>query len=220
MKVYSITMMAPESRIYLEPPFSHPLKFIKLLKCRLPNEWVTFKVNQGVYKVNVQNGETNDAAVTTIIAGSYSLEALQKALQKGAQSSKLVIVKTAQGNYLRSNNTVPLRLTRGLVDSLGVSEQIDPGKNYPIKHIPEKIAKIYCDLVEEHYSCENKVVSHGCVILRPSKLLAVAPSLKYTTRKGNDKYPINYFTLTIYDEDGSLLSLIDEPIQIQLKLSF
>ena len=219
MKVYSIEMMTPESRIYLEPPLSKPVRFIKLLNCRIPSEWVTFKVTQGVYKVNVQNGQ-NGAEVTTIASGSYSFEALQKALIKGEESSKLLIVKTAQGNYLRSNNTVPLRLTRGLVDSLGVSEQIDPGKNYPIKHIPEKIVKVYCDLVEKKSSCENKVVSNEAVTLRPSELLAIAPSLKYDTLIGTEKNPINYFTLTIYDEDGNLLRLINEPIRIQLKITF
>ena len=221
MKIYSIEMMTPESRIYIEPPLSKPIRFIKLLNCRLPNEWVTFKATQGVYKVNVQNGETSDAALTTILAGSYSFETLQKSFNKGP--TKLVIVKTAQGNYLRSNNNVPLKLTRGLVDALGVSEQIDPNKNYPIKHISEKIVKIYCDLVEKRYSYENKVLggySSEAVTLRPTQLLAIAPSLKYDNLIGIEQTPINYFTITIYDEDGNLFRLINESIRIQLKINF
>ena len=212
--------MAPESRIYLEPPFSHPVKFIKFLKCRLLYEWVTFNEKQGVYKVNVQNGQNGDA-VTTIGPGSYSLAALQKALQKGSESSKLVIVMAPQGNYLRSNNTARLRLTKGLADSLGVSEQIDPGKNYPIKYIPKKTIKVYCDLVEEQSSYENEVVSKEAIKIRPSDLLAVVPSQRYPRLKVSlTKNPINYFTVTISDEDGSPLRLIGEPIRIQLKLSF
>ena len=220
MKIYSIEMMTPESRIYLEPPLSKPVRFIKLLNCRIPSEWVTFKVTQVVYKVNVQNGQ-NGAEVTTIAPGSYSFEALQKALIKGDESSKLLIVKTAQGNYLRSNNTVPLRLTKGLTDSLGVSEQIDPGKNYPIKYIPQKTIKVYCDLVEEQSSYENEVVSKESIKIRPSDLLAVVPSQRYPRLKVSlTKNPINYFTVTISDEDGTPLRLIGEPIRIHLKLSF
>ena len=209
-------MMTPETTIYLDPAFWYEVDFIKLIECHTPSEWVTLDKPQAVYKI--KNGD--DTQLTTISPGSYSLATLQKALIKGKESSKLVIVKTEQGNYLRSNNTESLRLTKGLTDSLGVSEQIDPGKNYPIKFIPQKTIKVYCDLVFHHTSYENKVATDGSIVLRPSELLAVVPSLKYPTLRVNYKNPINYFTVKIFDEDGSPLRLIDEPIRIQLKLSF
>ena len=122
--------------------------------------------------------------------------------------------------FLRSQKYDEVTLSKGLADSLGVPDKLVKNRSYVIQRQPETLLKVYCDIVEEHSSYENKELNVESIKLTQSQLLAIIPSQKYPCLKvSQSKNPINYFTLTILDEYGNKLNLFTKPIRIQLKLS-
>ena len=214
----SITMLTPETRVYLEPPLGQ-INEIQMLDSHIPKAWIRFKDPQKVYKYKSQDNEL-EKVFFTIPPGNYTLKTLQQIFLKDQESSKLTILVTEQGYYLYSNKTVNLRLSEKLSKKLGVPEKILPNQYYPIRWIPDKPLYLMCDLIESKSSYSNRIPRGENVELTPSQLLAVMPSQRHPClRVPQTKNPLNYFTLLILDEKGRKLNFNKEPIRIHLKIS-
>ena len=215
----SITMLTPETRVYLEPPLTG-VKEIQLLDCHIPKPWIKFKETQKVYKFSSQENAV-EKIFFTIPPGNYTLKTLQQIFIRDRESSKLTILMTEQGYYLYSNKTINLRLSEKLSKKLGVPEKILPNQYYPIRWIAAKPLNVFCDLIESKSSYSNRIPRGENVEVSPSQLLAVMPFNNYPCLRvqQQDANPINYFTLIILDEKGRKPNFNNEPIRIHLKLS-
>ena len=210
-------MMTPETRIYIYPSFSKPVQYIELIECHAPSEWFTFSESQSFA---VLNDEKKGVSVE-ISPGSYSLKSLESIFNKNLDKTGIKIANDGTVRYLYSGEYQNATLTNDLAISLGAPEKLTRYRSYRVQVPPKKLVKVYCDLIEEDSSYENNYVDSSSIKLTRSQLLAVVPSQRYDRlRISQTKNPINYFTVTILDENGNRLKLIDEPIRIQLKLSF
>ena len=210
--------MTPETRIYIYPSFTKPVKYIEVVECHAPKEWITFNIVHNIASTK-PNGSPS---IDSIRRGSYTIKSLQNEFSKSEVNHGLKIL-AGRGNdyYLYATNDNKPAISGNLAESLGISTELDKGKSYFLQPFSKKIMKVYCDLVDEHSSYENEAVKNDSVTIKPSQFLAFVPSEKYPLLNvSSSKHPINYFTLTIYDEDGNKLNLINEPIRIILKLSF
>ena len=228
MATYSITVMNHETRVYLNPPFSKPIQYIEVIECHAPSEW--FTLNEiGEVAVPVKE---NSNYLLTLTSGEYSLESLQWMFEYVKHQSHVSIMNDGTRFYLFSHKYDKVLLSKELADCLGVPEMLMKHKAYTIHRPIKKVVKVYCDLIEEHSLYENDVpkvremkrssaLKEGSINITPSQLLAVVPSQNYPRLQvSKTKNPINYFTVKIFDENGNKINLINEPIRIQLKLSF
>ena len=93
MATYSITMMTPETRIYLEPPFRKPVQYIELLEChalsecRTLSEWITFNESQLIAILD----DKNVGYSVEILSGSYTLRSLQNIFNKNSVKTGITI---------------------------------------------------------------------------------------------------------------------------------
>ena len=220
MATYTITLNTPETRVYIYPPFTKPVKYIELLECYAPSGWYTLKNAKIVLPETVNDTETSD-----LEDGSYSPKAFQKLINTKGTPKFVRLFNEGEKYYIYSNF---YKLTdffnRWTIEGgLGLPRNIEKNTKYYINAPPKKSIKIYCDLVDENYSYESTTADPkgGTTKINRSHLLAIVPSERYPRMNvASSINPINYFTVTIYDEDGEKLNLVDETIKIQLKLSF
>ena len=218
MATFSITMMSLETEVYIQPPLNKPIKYIEVLECHAPKEWITFNIVNNIASTK-PNGSPS---IDSIRRGSYTIKSLQNEFSKSEVNHGLKIL-AGRGNdyYLSATNDSKPVISGNLADSLGISTELDKGKSYFLQPFSKRIMKVYCDLVDEHSSYENEAVKNDSVTIKPSQFLAFVPSEKYPLLNvSSSKHPINYFTIKIFDEDGKKLHLLDEPIRITLKLHF
>ena len=209
-KMLSITMFDSETRIYLDPPLEN-LREIQLLDCNVNTKrLINLKEKQTLLNEKSQG--------FTIPPGTYSLHEIQSIFLNDPAVEKITIIETNTFNYLYSNKSFKVKLTRGLSIGLGVPEVINPGKLYPINsHIKEPL-RLMCSIVDAKSSYLNKTKNGELVKLSPSHLLANIPSKDYPTIPVQ-KYDsiINHFDLTILDNEWEKLDLKDYPITFSLR---
>ena len=219
MANYSIAITSSETRVYIYPPLTKPVQYIEVLECHIPGlscQWLTFTESQEISYV-----EDNFTRILNIKSGLMSLEYLKWLLRQTREKYYVSISTDGVRYFLRSDKYDDVTLSSGLADALGVPEKLVKNRSYTIQRQPETMLKVYCDIVEEDSSYENKETNADSIKLTQSQLLAIIPSNKYPCLKvSQTKNPINYFTLTILDEYGNKRNLCTKPIRIQLKLSF
>ena len=228
MGTYSITMMTPETRVYLNRPFSKPVRYIELQECYAPSEWITLTTLREEITV-VENAQSSIGI--EFQAGYYTMEALQIRINRNSKDTDLTMFSDGVRYFLHSKTSPEVRISAQLAYELGLPRKLLKGKNYMINQPPKKRLKVYCDLVEGSYESndrkdrnksprgtfndkdETHVISSG--------LLAVVPSQRYPLLKVSDSnHPINYFTLRVLDERGHKLKFYNCPLRINLKLTF
>ena len=215
MVTFSIAINKSETKIHINPPFNKPIKYIEVLECKASKEWITFGTKQ---KISVNDQSIPDLELHP---GTYSLEYLEWALFQYREAFHLKISTDGVRFYIRSTKHDEVMLSRGLAESLDVTEILVKNRSYTIQRQPEMLLKVYCSLVEEHSSYENNILDWSKPIkITPSKLLSIIPIKNYPRLKASHPIPINYFTLSILDEYGDKINLNTRPIRIILKLSF
>ena len=227
MGTYSITMMTPETRVYLNRPFSNPVRYIELQECYAPSEWITLTTLRE--EITVIENEQSSIGIS-FEAGYYTMEALQVRINRNSKDTNLTMYSDGVRYHLHSKTAPEVRISAQLAYLLGLLKKLVKGKTYMINHPPKKRLKVYCDLVEGSYesndyedrnkSPKSTFNGKGETRVSHSQLLAVVPSKMYPLLKVSEsKNPINYFTLSLFDEKGNKLKFYNEPIRIQLKLS-
>ena len=228
MGTYSITMMTPETRVYLNRPFRNPVRHIELQECYAPSEWITLTTLRE--EITVIENEQSSIGIA-FEAGYYTMEALQVRINRNSKDTNLTMYSDGVRYHLHSKTAQEVRISAQLAYELGLPRKLLKGKNYMINQPPKKRLKVYCDLVESSYESNDRKDRNKSPKVNfndkdethvvSSDLLAVVPSQRYPILKVSDgKNPINYFTLRVLDEKGHKLKFYNCPIRIILKLSF
>ena len=202
-------MYASESRVYLDPPLEK-VREIQLLDCVVPKRLVNFKDRQSLLK--------EDRPILIIQPGTYSLRGIHAILLNDTDNAKLSIIETDTVDYLYSNKTFNIKLTRGLQVALGVPEIIIPGKLYPINIQIKEPLRLLCNLVDNKLSYANETLYGDLVKLSPSHLLANIPSQDYPAMPvQNHERLLNHFDLSILDIGWKKLDLKGSPITFNIR---
>ena len=203
-------MYESEARVYLDPPLEK-IREIQLLDCIVPKRLVNFKDRQGFLK-------EDNRPILIIQPGTYSLRDIHAIFLNDTDNAKLSIIETDTVDYLYSNKSFNIKLTRGIQVGLGVPETITPGKLYPINIQTKEPLRLMCSIVDNKSSYVNKTQSGEPVKLSPSHLLANIPSQDYPAIPvQKHKSPINHFDLSILDIGWKKLDLKGSPITFSLR---
>ena len=110
MATYTITLNTPETRVYIYPPFTKPVKYIELLECYAPSGWYTLKNAKIVLPETVNDTETSD-----LEDGSYSPKAFQKLINsKGTPKLYGCLMKERSITYILTFTNLLIFLIDGL----------------------------------------------------------------------------------------------------------
>ena len=140
-------------------------------------------------------------------------------------NSGVEIHPMSEGYHLISKNE-DIIISRELSRKLGVPSYLPAKKSYPISW-PSYKYHVYCDIGASSSTLGQSttaIKSSGKDLkLAPTNLLAIIPSksLSYPSiRIQIENFPINYFTLSLLDENGNKPNFSGVPFRISLRVTF
>ena len=207
--ILTINSKDPETRVTFSQPLCS-ISEIQLVDYDFPETFEIFKTDQTI--------KSSDGSKTllTLSAGGYSFKTLQTVFI----ISKLgVAIHPTSDGYCISSKDKDAVVSRELSKKLGISSYLFAGTFYPISW-PRYKYHIHCDI-----GASSSVLGHITSVdnnkLVPTNLLAIVPS------KSGD-YPsipiqaenhlINYFTLSVFDENGNKPKFSGVPFRINLRI--
>ena len=207
-----LTVITKESKTRVV--FSKPLQSIseiQLVDYDFPETYEKFEADQII--------KTPDGSKTllTISASSYSFKIMRMMI---IMSNLGIDIHTTNEGYCISSKDDNVVVTRELAKVLDIPNYLFAGKYYPISW-PRYKYHIHCDI-----GTTSSVLGHITTVgnnkLIPTNLLAIIPSKSgdYPSIPVQDNNTINYFTLSVLDENGNVPKFSGVPFRISLRILF
>ena len=209
--ILTINSKDPETRVTFSQPLCS-ISEIQLVDYDFPETFEIFKTDQTI--------KSSDGSKTllTLSAGGYSFKTLQTVFI----ISKLgVAIHPTSDGYCIISKDKDVVVSRELSKRLDISSYLFAGKFYPISWPCYKY-HIFCDIGASSSVLGQitKVATEGLKLV-PTNLLAIVssksgiyPSIPIQV----ENHPINYFTLSVLDENGNKPKFGGVPFRISLRI--
>ena len=209
--ILTINTKDPKTRVTFGQPLQS-ISEIQLVDYDFPETYEVFETDQTI--------KTPDGSKTllTISAGGYSFKTMRTVI---TISNLGVVIHPTNDGYCVVSKDYNAVVSRELSKRLGISSYLFAGKFYPISW-PRYKYHIYCDIGASS-SVLGQITKEddGGLKLVPTNLLAVVPS-----KSGDypsipiqvENHPINYFTLSVLDENGNKPKFGGVPFRINLRI--
>ena len=209
--ILTINTKDPETRVIFSQPLCS-IREIQLVDYDFPETYETFKTDQTI------KSSDGSRTLLTISAGGYSFKMLQTVFI----ISKLgVVIHPTSKGYCIISKDKDVVVSRELSKRLDISSYLFADKFYPISW-PFYRYHVHCDIGASS-SVLGQITTAGGEGLKlvPTNLLAIIPS-----KSGDypsipiqaENHPINYFTLSILDENGNKPKFSGAPFRISLRV--
>ena len=209
--ILTINTKDPETRV----TFSQPLRSIseiQLVDYDFPETFEIFKTDQTI------KSSDGSRTLLTISAGGYSFKTLRTVF---IISNLGVVIHPTSKGYCISSKDKDVVVSRELSKRLGISSYLFAGKFYPISWPCYKY-HIYCDIgASSSVLGQITMATTEGLKLVPTNLLAIIPSKSgdYPSIPIQAKnHPINYFTLSVLDENGNKPNFSEVTFRISLRI--
>ena len=207
-------MKNPEMRVIFNQPL-RSISEIQLVDYDFPNAYESFETNQTINKF----GESS--SLFSFSKGNYSLKILITAIN--FNNSGVEIRPSSEGYHLITKNE-DITFSTELSEKLGLpTKSLSAKKFYPISW-PSHKYHVYCDIgASSSMLGQSTTTATGHLKLAPTNLLAIVPSksLFYPSIPiQTENLPINYFTLSLLDENGNKPNFNGMPFGISLRVAY
>ena len=208
--ILTINTKEPKTRV----EFSQPLQSIseiQLVDYDFPETYEKFETDQTI--------KTPDGSKTllTISASGYDYKTMRLVI---IMSNLGINIHPTNDGYCISSKDDNVIVSRDLAKVLGIPNYLFKGKYYPITW-PSYKFHVYCD-IGTSTSVLGQIMTEGNK-LAPTNLLAVVPSKSgfYPSCSIQaESSPINYITLSVFDENGKEPKWVGVPFRISLRILF
>ena len=211
--ILTIITKNPEIRVTFDQPL-RSISEIQLVDYDFPDAYESFKASQTIKKP----GESSSLFSTS--AGNYSLKMLVTAIN--LNNSGVEIRPSSDGYHLITTND-DVTLSVELSEKLGLPKSLSARKIYPVSW-PSHKYHVYCDIgASSSMLGSSTTAATGYLKLAPTNLLAIIPSksLSYPSILiRTENMPINYFTLSLLDENGNKPNFSGVPFRISLRVAY
>ena len=207
--ILTINTKDPETRVIFGQPLCS-ISEIQLVDYDFPDTYETFETNQTI----------KSSSLFSTSAGNYSLKMLITAIN--FNNSGVEIQPSSEGYNLITKNEDVI-FSKELSKKLGVPSFLPAKKYFPISW-PSYKYHVYCDIgASSSVLGQNTTTAAEHLKLAPTNLLAIIPSksLFYPSIPiQTENLPINYFTLSLLDENGNKPNFSGVPFRISLRVAY
>ena len=207
--ILTINTKNPEIRVTFGQPLCS-ISEIQLVDYDFPDTYETFETNQTI----------KSSSLFSTSAGNYSLKMLITAIN--FNNSGVEIQPSSEGYNLITKNEDVI-FSKELSKKLGVPSFLPAKKYFPISW-PSYKYHVYCDIgASSSVLGQNTTTAAEHLKLAPTNLLAIIPSksLFYPSIPiQSENLPINYFTLSLLDENGNKPNFSGVPFRISLRVAY
>ena len=208
--ILTINTKDPKTRVVFSKPLQS-ISEIQLVDYDFPETYEKFETDQSI--------KTPDSSKTllTISASSYSFKIMRTMI---IMSNLGIDIHTTNEGYCISSKDVNVNVTRELAKVLDIPNYLFAGKYYPISW-PHRKYHIHCDI-----GTTSSVLGYITTVgdkLAPTNLLAVVPSksgIYHSIPVQDVSGPINYFTLSVLDENGNEPKFGRVAFRINLRITY
>ena len=208
--ILTINTKEPKTRVEFSQPLCS-ISEIQLVDYDFPETYEKFEADQSI--------KTPDGSKTllTISASSYPFKIMRTMI---IMSNLGINIHPTNEGYCISSKDYNAVVSRELAKVLGIPSYLFKNKYYPVSW-PHYKYHIHCDIGASN-SALGQITSVDNNKLAPTNLLAIIPSKFgiYPSIPVQDNNTINYFTLSVLDENGNVPKFSGVPFRISLRILF
>ena len=198
--------------------FSQPLQSIseiQLVDYDFPETYEKFETDQTIKSADMSK------TLLTVSSGGYSSTSMRTVF---TISNLGITIHPSNEGYCIVSKDYNAVVSRKLAKVLSISGYLFKGKPYPVSW-PRSKYHIYCDIGTTSSVLGQITMGRGTEVLKlaPTNLLAVVPSksgIYPSIPVGNVSVPINYITLSVFDEDGNEPKFGGVSFRINLRVTY
>ena len=211
--IFTINSKEPSVRV----TFNQPLRSIsemQVVDYDFPETFVTFETDQTI------NSSDGSKTLLTISAGGYSFKTLRTVF---IISNLGVVIHPMGKGYCIISKDKNIVVSNELSKKLDIPRYLFASKPYPISWLSYKY-HIHCNIdASSSVLGQITMATTEGLKLTPTNLLAIIPSksgIYPSIPIQTEKYPINYLTLSVLDENGNKPNFGGVPFRISLRVVY